>query len=460
VRAVVLALRKSTLAAPAPLVTAVKQNLDRGVLDAFAWRLFELWLAEGAPPREKWALLAVGHLGGDASALRLAPLLRAWPGQSQHQRAVVGLECLRAIGSETALLQLSAIAQKLRFQGLKRKAQEFMEAIARDRGLSRAELEDRIVPDLDLDERGTRVFDFGPRQFTLVLGADLKPLVRDGEGKVRADLPKPGVKDDPEKAGPAVQAWKLVKKQMREVVKVQAVRLEQATVSGRRWRVDEFERLLVRHPLMTHLVRRLVWGGYDPRGALVRTFRVTEERDYADADDTACGLEGLAAVGIVHPVHLTEEQRAAWGQVFADYEIIAPFPQLGRRVHTLQPGERRATEVTRFSGPRIEAVVLLGILDKLGWARGPAGDYGAVHEHHKEFPAACVTAVIEYSPGVPVYVQDADHQEIERAYFLAGVPGGEHFWRGRSNALPLGEVDPVAVSEVLGALAVLASKGV
>jgi hypothetical protein len=31
-------------------------------LDAFAWQLFEVWLATGAPSKENWALLAVGWL--------------------------------------------------------------------------------------------------------------------------------------------------------------------------------------------------------------------------------------------------------------------------------------------------------------------------------------------------------------------------------------------------------------
>ena len=44
-------------------------------------------------------------------------------------------------------MQLNGIAQKLKFQGLKNKAKEFMEAIANDNGLTRDELEDRIVPD-------------------------------------------------------------------------------------------------------------------------------------------------------------------------------------------------------------------------------------------------------------------------------------------------------------------------
>ena len=31
-----------------------------------------------------------------------------------------------------------------------------------------------------------------------------------------------------------------------------------------------------------------------------------------------------------------------------DYEIIPPFPQLGRPVHALEAGERTATAIKRF----------------------------------------------------------------------------------------------------------------
>ena len=77
----------------------------------------------------------------------------------------------------------------------------------------------------------------------------MKPMVRDEAGKLKDDLPKPGAKDDPALAGAAVDEWKRLKKQIREVVKVQAERLEQAMVTGRRWKPDDFESLLVRHPL-------------------------------------------------------------------------------------------------------------------------------------------------------------------------------------------------------------------
>jgi hypothetical protein len=458
VNAVLVALQKSTVGAAAPLVLAVARHVERPALDAFAWRLFELWQSEGAPSKEKWAFTALGHLGGDAVAMKLTPLVKVWPGESQHQRAVTGLECLRKIGTDTALMQLNSIAQKLKFKGLKSRAQAFMEEIAKDRGMTRTQLEDRIVPDLDLDERGSRVFDFGPRQFKFVLDADMKPMVRDDAGKLKGELPKPNTKDDADKAKAAVGAWKLLKKQVKEVVKIQAVRLEQAMVASRRWGVEDFEKLLVRHPLMINLVRRLLWGGYDKAGKLRGSFRVTEEQEYADSSDSPMSLDAGWEVGIVHPLQLSDEERGKWGEVFGDYEIIPPFPQLGRRVNTLLPGEETAKEITRYSGPKINPMAFWGILDTLGWNRGHAGDGGNVCYHTKDFPTAHVQAVIDYEPGIGIgSLQYSGDQTIRRGYF---VPLGEYAgWFKGDKSVAWGEVDPVVVSEVLGAMAVLASKG-
>ena len=81
-----------------------------------------------------------------------------------------------------------------------------------------------------------------------------------------------------------------------------------------------------------------------------------------------------------------------------------------------------------------------------------------VHFHTKEFPGAGVFAVVEYTNGVPMgYIEGWDDQVLERGYFIPMGAAGR--WNRREAALPLGQLDPVVVSEVLGALTVLASKG-
>jgi predicted DNA-binding WGR domain protein len=456
---VIAALQKSTLEREHTLFTALRQNADAEALDAFAWAVFDNWLSAGAPSKDKWGMLAIGFLGGDRSVLKITPLIRAWPGESQHQRAVLGLQCLRKVGSDAALMQLNGIAQKLKFKGLKEAAARFMEEIATDKGLTRAQLEDRIVPDCDLDERGSRLFDFGPRSFRFVLGPQLKPMLKDEAGAVKTDLPKPNAKDDGDKANQAVQEWKLLKKQVGEVAKIQSVRLEQALVTGRRWPAADFQTLLVRHPLMINLVRLLLWGVYDDKGNIKKTFRVTEDHTFAEIEDKEFKLAAGDSVGLVHPLQLKEEDKAAWGEILSDYEILPPFPQLGRPTYALEKEEANAAEITRFANIKIPPQSLVFGLEKLGWTRGPAMDAGSFNEHIKQFPGPGVTAVVTYQPGMSMgYMEGAEEQMMDRCFFLEGMQKGE-WYRDSKGALKLQKIDKVVLSEVLGDLEAIAAKG-
>jgi len=442
-----------------PLFTAVREHVDEQSRDAFAWKAFLHWQDDGGPPAQKWAMGTIGHLGSDGCVLKLTPLIRVWPGESQHARAVFGLECLRAIGSNVALMQLSAIAQKLKFKGLKSKAEQFVAEIAKEKGLTRAELEDRVIPDCGLDENGRREFSFGPRSFSFLLGSDLKAMVRDGEGKVRPDLPKPGSRDDEAIANASVAAWKLLKKQIKEVATIQASRLENAMVTGRRWSPEDFETLLVRHPLMTHLVQKLIWAAYDAKGKRTATFRITEERDYADVKDNPYDLANVAQVGIVHALDLTPDERAAWGEVLSDYEIVTPFPQLGREVYSLEPGEESQTELKRFSELKLVAPTLVFTLEKLGWTRGCAMDGGCFDEHSKQFPGADVTAVVTYEGNVAMgYIDPDEMLTLGTVIFCKGMREPNCFGEGLDKKVALNKVPPIVISEVLADMHVLKSK--
>ncbi len=443
-----------------PAVTvALKKHAEARSLDAFAWAVFQAWGKAGFPPKDKWCFQTCGWIGGDNTARQLTPSIREWPGQSQHQRAKVGLEVLRMIGTDIALTMLNGIAQKLKFAALKARARELMELIATDRGMSRAELEDRIVPDLDLDENGVRVFDYGPRQFRLVIGPDLKPAVKGPDDKVKTSLPAPNSKDDAEKAKVAKADWTAFTKTLKGVLELQRARLEQAMVTMRRWSVPDFETFLVKHPVMTHLTRRLVWGQYTSPTAVAAAFRVTDEFEIADAGDKPLALDPALPVGLVHPMHLAEADKNAWGQVFGDYEIVPPFPQLARPVYALEEKEKAETSLNRFPTDRIHTGKFRGDTEKRGWEKGPARDGGAIWEYSKWYPAAGVTAFLTIEPGVNAGGFDLDdEQTITDCHFVTGTAASYPYSTREKPALVLGTVNPVVVSETLADLYALTSK--
>src|SRR5262249_34593781 len=182
-------------------------------------------------------------------------------------------------------------------------------------------------------------------------------------------------------------------------------------------------------------------------------------REYVDAEDRPCTLEGCAAIGMVHPLQLIDAERGKWGEVLGDYEIIQPFPQLSRRVHTLEPAEQDATVVNRHPEANVPAMALRAILENGGWFRGATGGAGLVSYHTMEFQGAGVSAVLECEPGIPVgsgYYEGLPDQRLKGAYFIPWQPAGQAVWHGK--ALRLGDVNPLVMSEVLGIMALLASK--
>ncbi|MEW2352323.1 DUF4132 domain-containing protein [Spirillospora sp. NPDC029432] len=424
----------------APGLDEVREACDAESLAAFAWALFERWREYGEAPGGAWALTAAGLLGDDAAARRLEPIIRAWPGENGHHKAVRGLDALALIGSETALMLLDGIARKSGFKAIKVRAGEKIEEVAGRLGLTGEQLADRLVPGYGLDADGGMTLDYGPRRFTVGFDEQLKPYVTDAEGRRRAALPKPGAKDDPDLAPAAHAAFSRLKKDVRAAVPNQVRRLELAMTTGRAWTLAEFRDLLVHHPLMWHLVRRLVWA------ADGTAFRLAEDRTFADIDDKAFTPDENATITLPHAVSLDR----AWRHVLADYEIVQPFPQVDRPVHHLTGDERGAVRLARFEGRTAPWGKVLG-LQKRGWYRGEPQDNGTERWISRPVPGG-LHVVIGLDPGIQVGYGDQNEDQILDVVWLAAEPGD---FRGGDDHPRFGGLDAVTVSEVLADLAAI-----
>jgi hypothetical protein len=410
-------------------VEIVREACDPTALARFAWELFLLWQENGSPSKDGWALTALGLLGDDEVVHGLVPLIRRWPGEAQHARAVVGLDVLAAIGTDTALTALNSIAQRVKFSGLQQRAQEKIEDIAAELGLTGEQLADRLVPDFDLDDAATTTVDYGQRRFTVGFDEQLRPFVLDESGKRLKDLPKPGVKDDQELAPAEHKRFGRLKKDVRTIAGDQVLRLEQAMVLGRRWPAAEFRTLLAGHPLLRHLVRRLVWVTEDGR-----SFRLAEDDTFADVHDEVFDLPDDALVGVAHPL-LLGDTVAAWAVVFDDYEILQPFRQLGRPVFRFTEAESSCAVLDRFKDITVDIGRLLG-LTKGAWQRGAPMDAGHESEITRSLPGGGAIEVA-LDPGIVVGM--ADEPQTLRGIRLLG-------------RTTFAEVDPITASELLAEL--------
>ncbi|OLT33926.1 hypothetical protein BJF79_34130 [Actinomadura sp. CNU-125] len=335
-----------------------------------------------------------------------------------------GLEVLAEIATPQALTALDRIQRTTKFDGVKKEAAEMLGRVAAARGLSAEQLADRIVPTLGLDGDGSATLDYGPRRFTVRFDARLRPVVADEGGGVRTTLPKPGAKDDPALAAAARERFAGLKKDVRAVAAEQADRLEQAMRTRRRWTVEDFHRFVLDHPIVGRLAHGLVWVARQDDAAT--SFRIAEDGTFADVRDDTRTIADTARVGVAHAVEFGDD-RAAWAEMLADYEVLQPFPQLGRRICVLTAQERRSGRLTRFQGFHVTERDRYR-LSARGWeARGDAWARTPPSGHR-----------------VKVHAQWINGDDILGEVRLVGARPGD--------APVFGNLDPVLVSEILAVL--------
>lgn len=433
----------SPLGDPYAGVVQVREACDAESLGRFAWDLFSAWLAAGAPSKEAWAYHALAALGDDEHVRRLGALVRDdWPSAGEHNRAIAGLDILEAIGSEAALFQLHRISQKGATKGIRDRAGQKLESVAAQRGLTPDDLEDFLLPTFGLGPDGSLALTFGPRSFRVGFDELLRPIVQDSDGKRLKDLPKPGAADDAKVAEPAVRAWKDLKKDVKAVAGQRLRGLEQAMCARRRQDARMFGMTQVQHPLAGHLARRLVWGAWDAEGLLRGTFRICEDLTFAGPSDDPWELPEGVRIGLIHPLDLDEPVLAAWSALFADYEILQPFAQLGREVFRCSGEETGKGELTRYAGLQLPTGKLLG-LESRGWKRGEPLD-GPV-SYWTDRPAAGPRRVVtvEFEPGImngmPLHYPE---QKIAR---IALVNADDR----KPADVTFGDLDPVTFSEIV-----------
>lgn len=426
------------------LVGRVRASITPESLDALALALLRFWQSKEFHGRYDWVLDAVSAFGGDASVIALAEHMATWPAQSDtgRKRAIQAVPTLLAARTDTALLALSGLRQTAVVPSVLEAIIEGLDAAVEQRKTTLSELFDVITPTLGLDARGTRTFDYGGRRFIAAFDDHFEPHLRDESGHVVDELPSPEPGDDPAKAHAARAAWSTLSAQLREAVKVQTFRLEQDMIGGRRWSTATWTRLLRDHPLLVSFTRRLLWGIYDDDRLSV-AFRTAEDQSLVGLDDAEVHLPENARIGLVHPLHLDAPARAAWATHFADYEIIQPFPQLGRALYHVAPEEREETATARFAEMRFKSGVLRDVLVRRGWERDQA-----FHRrfYERTFARDGVVAIATMSPGVAA--GSASYDVADQT--IPTLELRKRTGRGKSRTpMLLSDVPPVAFSEAV-----------
>ena len=381
--------------------------------------------------------------------------LKEWYGTRAAQgKALIAM--LAWIDHPSATQLMLAIGSRFRTKSFQEEATRQAEALAERKGWTLAELADRTVPSAGFDETGTLELSYGARSFTAHLLPDFKVELFNPEGKKIAALPEPRQDDNAEQAQDAKKALSTAKKALKSIVELQTDRLYEALCTEREWPAADWAAYLQQHPVMRHLVQRLVWVALPPEGdeqAAPRAFRPLDDGTLTDSDDNAVVLAEGARIRLAHDSLLPAEAVAAWQQHLVDYEVKPLFQQLGKGRYTLPEGQGQADLIKDFEGHLIEAFALRGRALKLGYTRGAAEDGGWFHVYEKRFPTLGLQAVVTFT-GSPLPEENRTVALISLNFASTAESSGYGHHR-----LALAQVPKILLSECYNDLRLMAADG-
>jgi ankyrin repeat protein len=389
----------STYDKPIAEIGEVTAACEPDSLARFALSVFHEWADKGSKA-DDGLFQMLRYWGDSKSARTLTPLIQQWPKIQLSHRSALGLEILGAMGSDIALSQINAIAVKTKYDSVRARAEALLQKVASDRNLSADQLEDRLIPNLELSDDGTMKLDFGPRYFVASVDEQLQPILKDDKGAIIKTLPKANVDDDAALALQSTEKWLEFKKQLKPLAGLQITRFEQAMSNSRRWLGEEFNALLLNQPLLQKMVRGLVWAVYR-KASVILTFSFRSDGAAIDATGREISIKADACVGVPHPLDFAESIEA-WKDIFRNLKKAQPFPQLVRKVYA----KKEDIDGTHFGldGSVVPSLAFKG-LKRLGWDRD--GDtFGGTFSHlYRRFPSGL--ASITVNPGLNLAAYDA-----------------------------------------------------
>lgn len=385
----------------------VQGALDRKSAGDLALALLALWEANGYNGRYDWIAAGAALLGDDRTALELERCIQQWQRNSSsswRKKAAALLYLFDRMDTPTSLMVLVGLTHSQDIPTVYDAAVRALQRAADRRKMSWHELSDSVIPDCGLDARGTRIFELGEAvRLRLVLDREFEPVLRDEKTRKVYDSPESYPDDervDAQKRRDAIYDWGLMLARLRELITIQTRRMEEVMVHGRLWSAERFEELILKHPLMVNFAKSLVWGIYDANHHLLGTFRASEEGDLMDVEDAEVKLEATHFIGLVHPVDLSVSQCQKWAESLADYEIFAPFDQLGRQVYL--PDESLLSsreEADPTPGQLYTSKALRAVMKREAWRRDTDGGYRRMF-FYKPFETHELSAYVHLDPGL------------------------------------------------------------
>ncbi|MFI7329779.1 DUF4132 domain-containing protein [Micromonospora aurantiaca (nom. illeg.)] len=348
-------------------------------------------------------------------------------GPASPKLANVAVAALVDTDHPAALAQLARLSSRLTYKSTLRLVEKGLARHAEARGVSREDVEEMALPGFGLplaDKLGDCSYELEVR------GVDAVVMWRNADGKVVKTPPAQVRRDH----GDEVKELKATVADVAATLVATRDRLEGLLRRDRSWTVEQWRERFLDHPLARTLARRLVWTVDGVAccwaGEALRT-----------VDDTVVEPADEATVRLWHPV-LDPDAVGPWRDFLTRHGITQPFKQAHREQYLLTDAERATGMYSnRFAAHIVRQHRLNALLSRRGWSYVQHRNDGASYD----LPWL---ALPDWGLRAELGVAGIEDRGDDLVFDTMGTDQ-LFFIRGERLPVPLAEVPPVVLSEVM-----------
>jgi hypothetical protein len=413
------------------------------------------WLLGMLPPDAETARVLAGLV---EACLRKVPGV----GPRNPKVANAAVYALSRLDGDDALGQLARLASRVTFKGTLKEITAALDARAAAAGLTRDEVEELAVPTYGLTSVGQRTATFGDVTADVrVVSTGAAVTWRNAAGKVVRSPPASV------RAGHAEELAELkaAVKDIEKMLAAQIDRLDRQFLGRREWPYPAWRARYLDHPLLGTVARRMIW-------VVDGTACGWADGDLRAADDTPVQPADPAAarVRLWHPIDRDTGEVLDWRAFLERHGIVQPLRQAHRELYVLTPAEEATgTYSNRYAAHVLRQHQFHALAAVRGWRNKLRLMVDDVYPPAvRELPAwglraefrvegigdDFATDVADSGSYLRITTDQVRFYPIDAPEHMAQAGTGQYVqWLradGRpAEAVPLREVPPLALSEVL-----------
>lgn len=302
------------------------QLLDKNNVSDFVDALIKSFNDSGGSTKFKHYTVMASLIGGEYVLDKLIKIFNKSLADKRYKFAAMIVNAIALVGSDKALRYVDYIARKYNSSKAKvaESARTALTTAAEVHGITAEQLSDRIIPNLGF-ENHFKSFDTPSDSYRAFINKDFKLNYFNTDNKLRKSVPKETPKE-------IKGELKAIEKEIKDVKRTQSGRLELYFSSERKWTADEWNTYYFNNTIMLVYVQQLLWGIYDDKDELLDVFYVGDDLGMYNVDDEEIEIHKEQCIGIVHPLHMTEETLNKWKSKLYDIDLTTHFEIVNREI--------------------------------------------------------------------------------------------------------------------------------